>query len=305
MDGILNIYKKRGFTSHDVVAKLRGILHQKKIGHTGTLDPDAEGVLPVCLGNATKLCGMLTDTSKVYRCTMVLGRTTDTQDASGKTVSQAPVTSTEDEVRAAVKGFIGQYDQIPPMYSAKKVNGKKLYELAREGKEWERAACPVEIYDISVDQLELPKAVLTVSCSKGTYIRTLCHDIGQKLGCGAYMEELLRLRVGQFVLDDALSLEEVERMRDVGCLKQALISVESVFSSLPCAKVTEAGERFLYNGNPLMPSNLSEPMQLCPHQQIRVQDSRGRFCALYRWDEEKGQYRPERMFLPGRVRELK
>ena len=192
LDGVLNIYKEKGYTSHDVVAKMRGILRQKKIGHTGTLDPDAEGVLPVCLGKGTRLCDMLTDHSKVYRAVLLLGIDTDTQDISGQILEKRPVEENPEQVLEVIKGFIGPYDQIPPMYSALKVDGKRLYELARAGKTVERQARPVVIHDITVESMELPRVTMTVSCSKGTYIRTLCHDIGEKLGCGGCMEALIR-----------------------------------------------------------------------------------------------------------------
>ena len=183
--GIINVYKEKGFTSHDVVAKLRGIVGQKKIGHTGTLDPDATGVLPVCLGKATKLCDLLTDKNKTYEAVLLLGKTTDTQDITGEVLEEKSTEAlTEEKVREAIEGFIGDYEQIPPMYSALKVNGKKLYELAREGKVIERKARPVKILDIQILEIDLPKVRMEVSCSKGTYIRTLCHDIGDKLGCG-------------------------------------------------------------------------------------------------------------------------
>ena len=191
--GIINVYKEKGFTSHDVVAKLRGIVGQKKIGHTGTLDPDATGVLPVCLGKATKLCDLLTDKDKTYEAVMLLGMTTDTQDVTGRILEERSTeTLTADKVREVIRSFIGDYDQIPPMYSALKVNGKKLYELAREGKVVERKARPVKILDIRIIEMDLPRVRMEVSCSKGTYIRTLCHDIGEQLGCGGCMESLIR-----------------------------------------------------------------------------------------------------------------
>lgn len=197
ISGILNIYKEKGYTSHDVVAKLRGIVGQKKIGHTGTLDPDAEGVLPVCLGRATKVCGLLTDKDKTYEAVLLLGRTTDTQDATGQILSERPLISdgreiTPEMAKACVMNFEGEYDQVPPMYSALKVNGKKLYELAREGKTVERKSRKVSIRRIRITEIDLPRIRMEVECSKGTYIRTLCHDIGEKLGCGGCMESLLR-----------------------------------------------------------------------------------------------------------------
>ena len=192
-DGMINVCKEKGFTSHDVVAKLRGILHQKKIGHTGTLDPDATGVLPVCLGKGTKLCDMITDRDKTYRAVMMLGRTTDTQDISGQILTEKAVNVDEREVRDAAVSFVGDYMQIPPMYSAIKVDGKKLYELARAGQEVERKARHVVINALNITEIQLPYVTMEVTCSKGTYIRTLCQDIGEKLGCGACMTELVRL----------------------------------------------------------------------------------------------------------------
>ena len=233
MNGIINVYKEKGFTSFDVVAKLRGILKQKKIGHTGTLDPDAVGVLPVCLGNATKLCDMLTDKKKEYIAEFVLGITTDTQDISGQVLSQNAVTCTETQVKDAIVAFIGTYEQLPPMYSAIKVDGKRLYELARQGKEVERKTRPVTLYEIEVLKMELPNVVIRVLCSKGTYIRTLCHDIGQKLGCGATMISLERTMSGQFCKDTAYTLDEIVSIRDRDELNSILISVDSVFSELP------------------------------------------------------------------------
>ena len=180
-NGIINVYKEKGYTSFDVVARMRGICGQKKIGHTGTLDPDAEGVLPVCLGKATKVCDMLTDSDKVYRAVMQLGVETDTQDMTGTILKEADTSGlAEQYVMGAVMQFEGEIFQVPPMYSALKVNGKKLCDLARVGVTVERKARPVTIYKIFVENIELPYVTMTVSCSKGTYIRTLCHDIGAK-----------------------------------------------------------------------------------------------------------------------------
>ena len=191
--GVLNVQKEKGYTSHDVVAKLRGIVGQRKIGHTGTLDPDAKGVLPVCLGRATKLCDLLTDKDKTYEAVLLLGCTTDTQDTGGTVLEEQDVPDlAEDTVMDILQSFVGEYAQIPPMYSAIKVNGRKLYELAREGKEIERKARIVQIYEIRVRKIELPRIWMEVRCSKGTYIRTLCHDIGQSLGCGGCMSSLRR-----------------------------------------------------------------------------------------------------------------
>lgn len=217
--GIINVYKEKGYTSHDVVARLRGILGQKRIGHTGTLDPDAEGVLPVCLGKATKVCELLADWDKTYRAILLLGQVTDTQDVSGEILETREVTASIKEVYEAIQSFKGEYAQVPPMYSALKVNGKKLYELAREGKTVERKARNVQIHEIKIHEIVLPRISMTVNCSKGTYIRTLCHDIGQKVGCGGCMEQLLRTQVGMFRVEESLRLDEIEVLHDLGQLQ--------------------------------------------------------------------------------------
>lgn len=224
MDGVINIYKEAGWTSFDVVAKMRGILKIKKIGHTGTLDPAATGVLPVCVGKGTKKVESFMADDKVYRAVMLLGVTTDSQDMTGDILTRSEVNSAEAEVAEAVKSFIGGYDQLPPMYSAKKVNGKKLVDLARKGVEVERKPRFVNIMDIDIEKIELPRVTMTITCSKGTYIRTLCHDIGQKLKCGAAMESLIRTRVGRFKIEDAITLEQLEKFRDEDRLEEVVIT---------------------------------------------------------------------------------
>lgn len=304
MNGVLNIYKEAGFTSHDVVAKLRGILKQKKIGHTGTLDPDAEGVLPVCLGNATKLCGLLSDKEKTYEAVLLLGQTTDTQDVSGTVLGTAPVTAGEEEIREAVLGFLGDYDQVPPMYSALKVGGKKLYELAREGKEVERKARRVRILALEIHGIRLPEVSFSVTCSSGTYIRTLCQDIGERLGCGGCMKSLLRTRVDRFQVEDSLRLSEIEELAREGRIGESLISVDEMFPEYPKLRMKEAADRLVYNGNPFSAGDAQELLQeetLCGTQ-VRVYDSSGNFVGIYRRQED-GQglsYRPVKMFLPGK-----
>lgn len=296
MNGVLNIYKEAGYTSHDVVAKLRGIVKQKKIGHTGTLDPDAEGVLPVCLGNATKLCGMLTEKEKTYEAILLLGQETDTQDTSGRVLSSAPVTVSEEAVREAVLSFLGSYEQIPPMYSALKVNGKKLYELAREGKEVERKARKVQIHEISIQWIRLPEVCFTVTCSSGTYIRTLCYDIGRLLGCGGCMKRLLRTRVSQFELKDSLRLSQVEAAVKEGSLAEYLIPVERVLEAYPAVIMKAKADRLLYNGNPFSRSDTEREGEKPEESgRFRVYDSQERFQGIYRY--EAGLYRPVKMFL--------
>ena len=210
INGIINVYKEKGFTSFDVVAKMRGMCHQKKIGHTGTLDPDAEGVLPVCLGKATKVCDLLTDKDKEYKAVLLLGIETDTQDISGEVLNQSQVDISEAMVRETILSFSGEYEQVPPMYSALKVNGQKLCDLARKGITVERKSRKVTIHNIEILSMNLPEVEILVSCSKGTYIRTLCDDIGKRLGCFGCMKSLLRTKVDRFESKDAYKLYELE-----------------------------------------------------------------------------------------------
>lgn len=295
MDGILNIYKEAGYTSHDVVAKLRGMLHQKKIGHTGTLDPDAIGVLPVCLGKATKVCDLLTEKDKTYRATLLLGTVTDTQDISGQVIKTGELCHlTEQNVLLAIQSFVGEYDQIPPMYSALKVQGKRLYDLARAGLVVERKSRRVQIMEISdlIVSMEEKTVDFTVHCSKGTYIRTLCYDIGEKLGCGACMKSLQRIQTGSFKIENAFKLAQIEQRIQNHTLEEILIPIDRLFSDIPKFIVEkEELEKLLLNGNPL-----HLPFQ---GEKLRIYYKNGQFAAIYKWREEKQLYFPEKMFYTG------
>ena len=310
--GMLTVYKEAGYTSSDAVARLRGILRMRKIGHTGTLDPDAEGVLPMCLGNATRICELIADREKEYLAVMRLGVVTDTQDMSGEILSQIPeeqipaillqtnadVTAiakgnpelntdeiaeaiakgnpvlnadeakegdpeatakekTEDSInrriREAAAAFTGEIDQIPPMYSAIKVNGKRLYDMARKGITVERKARRITIYSLDIEKIELPLVTMRVRCSKGTYIRTLCEDLGKALGTGAAMQSLLRTRVGQFTLQEARTLDELEHIAktEPEQLLPLIRPVDSFFVDLPAASCSPDALRLLKNGNTL------------------------------------------------------
>ncbi|MCI6140008.1 MAG: tRNA pseudouridine(55) synthase TruB [Clostridiaceae bacterium] len=304
--GIINIYKEPGYTSHDVVARLRGILKQKKIGHTGTLDPAAEGVLPVCLGMGTKLCDLLMDKTKTYETVMLLGQVTDTQDTTGRILAKAQepdLKLAQEQVETAIAGFLGEYAQIPPMYSALKVKGKKLCDLARAGREVERQARKVQILDISVTKIELPRVWMTVTCSKGTYIRTLCHDIGALLGCGGCMEHLIRTRVESFELKDSLRLDQIEKVRDEGRLTAYILPVEEALSSYPALAAKPEADALLCNGNPLFKNQLDfgkaggggEPSE---GQMFRIYNSQGQFLGVYQYRQDKSWWKPWKMFLP-------
>ena len=298
--GIINVYKEAGYTSHDVVARLRGICGQKKIGHTGTLDPDAVGVLPVCLGNGTRLCDILTDRRKEYVATLRLGMMTDTQDISGKILEEREVLVSPPEVRKVILSFLGDSMQIPPMYSALKVNGKKLYELAREGKEVERAARPITVYGIEVLQEEHPEYVFKVECSKGTYIRTLCHDIGEQLGCGAVMTKLIRSRVGEFEIEKAHTLDELQSLADQGILSRAIVPVEMMFEDYPALVVKESSHKVIQNGNQLKKEDfLENTEEIADGKEIRVYSHQNIFFGIYRYEKRRKLFSPVKMFFVG------
>ena len=296
LNGIINIYKEKGFTSHDVVAKMRGICRQKKIGHTGTLDPDATGVLPVCLGCGTKLCDMLTDKDKEYVTELLLGVTTDTQDITGQVLTQNAVEVSEDQVKEAVMSFLGDYMQVPPMYSALKVNGKKLYELARAGKEVERQARPVKILDLEILEMNLPVVKIRVACSKGTYIRTLCADIGDKLGCGGTMQSLMRTKVGVFELGKAVTLAELEQIRDTVGLESLLYPVESAFEECPSLHVKPEFQKLLDNGNAFYPNQTIEKITHPEGMWVKVY-GQDRFYGVFAYDPANRRYKPVKMFF--------
>lgn len=313
-NGIINVYKNKGYTSHDVVAKLRGILGQKKIGHTGTLDPDAEGVLPVCLGTGTKLCDMLTDRDKVYEAGLLLGVTTDTLDISGKVIREVKnnITELEERIYEVLSSFVGKQMQIPPMYSALKVNGKKLVDLARNGVVVERKPREIEIYSIEVLSMDLPHIRLLIHCGKGTYIRSLCDDIGRKLGCGGCMESLIRRAVGPFRVENAKTLEEITKLRVGGKLEKFILPPDAMFAC-PSVRVDASFLVPARNGNPI-PAGKLEPItgdgdeNFAPvagngsnsqrkQVQLKIYLPGGEFLGIYRPDEKKDSYVPEKIFL--------
>ena len=308
INGIINVYKEKGYTSFDVVAKLRGILKTRKIGHTGTLDPDAEGVLPVCLGKATKVCDLLSDKNKEYVAVMLLGKVTDTQDVTGTVLEEHPVEVSEEQVKEAVLSFAGDYMQVPPMYSALKVNGKKLCDLARSGVTVERQARPVQIYSIEIIKMELPRVCMRVRCSKGTYIRTLCQDIGEKLSCGACMESLLRTKVSGFCVQDALRLSEIEERVKKAVGQTApeqweagmfdfIYTVDSVFLQYKKAVICREWNKLLYNGNRMKKDMFVSYQSKWEQQPIRIYDEEGRFIGIYEYSDIQGDYKPVKLFM--------
>ena len=310
--GIINIYKEAGYTSFDVCAKLKGILREKKIGHTGTLDPMAEGVLPVCIGRATKLVGLLTDKPKEYVTQFRLGLKSDTLDITGEPADvldfsysegkmvfsgegSETICLSEEETADAIKSFEGEMEQLTPMYSARKIDGKRLYEYARAGVEVERKTNRVHIYSINDIEIDAENALVSmrVLCEKGTYIRTLCDDIGKKLGVGAVMTKLLRTKVDVFDIKDSLKLSEVEKARDEGRLDDAVIPPDRIFEALKSLYLKEELLKYVYNGNPLRCDNFSEDFS--EDELVRLYDENGNFLALYRL--KNGMLRTEILFI--------
>ncbi len=282
MNGIINVYKEKGYTSFDVVAKLRGILHTKKIGHTGTLDPMAEGVLPVCIGNATRVCAILTDKNKEYIAGFKLGCKTDTQDITGTVIDEAEIEVSEQEIRSCIKSFVGEISQLTPMYSARKVNGKKLYEYARRGVEVERKIKSVRISSIDILSIDLEKneIYICVGCEKGTYIRTLCNDIGEKLGCFATMFYLKRTKVDFFTEENAFKIGEIETLIKADRADACIIPVDSVFFTCKKLVVKDDLLKYVYNGNKLRIDNFDE--KLLEDELVRIYSEKDEFLALYR-----------------------
>lgn len=277
MNGILNVLKPPGMTSFDVISVLRGVLKTKKIGHGGTLDPGAVGVLPIFINKATGAVEYAMEKDKLYRAELTLGVTTDTQDSTGRVLEFSDVNKSEEEIIRAVNSFKGKISQIPPMFSAIKQNGVKLYKLARNGIDVERKPRKIEIYSIDiVNILEGRKILFDVSCSKGTYIRTLCADIGESLGCGGHMSFLSRLRSGTFDIESALTLEEILYLKNKGTLEDMLISVEEVFKSMPYIHLSKQDRVKFLNGVFIT----MDETELKQNDIVKVYDEEGSFIAL-------------------------
>lgn len=278
--GVVILNKPDGFTSHDAVNKMRRIFHTKKVGHTGTLDPMATGVLPILVGNAVKASSFLVTDSKCYRTSVILGIETDTEDTSGKTLSEKEVSSTDEEVISAINSFLGESRQIPPMYSALKVDGKKLYDLARQGIEIERESRPIYIDRIwDIKKISDVEWAFSVSVSKGTYIRTLVADIGRRLGCGGSMNSLCRISSGSFTLENAYTFEALEKLADENRLDEAVIETERLFESLPEIRLPAFYSRLARNGQPIYSSRAKITLPESG-ERVRLYDSDGIFFAL-------------------------
>lgn len=284
--GVLNVSKPAGWTSHDVVAKIRRLLQVRKVGHAGTLDPEATGVLPILLGKGTRLSAFLLHWDKEYEAVLRLGQETTTQDATGAIVRDCSIQGVRPEtIHEAVAQFQGEQQQVPPMYSAVKIGGQPLYKAARAGKTLDRQARPVTIYHIEIRALALPYVTLRVCCSKGTYIRTLCADIGQVLGVGGHLNQLTRSRVGPFHLDRAWSLDDIGRVDDLFDHPGAFLNLDEALAHLPTVVVDPAMVEKVLNGAPVSDSALwsEEHREPSVETLIRVKDDMGRLLALGKW----------------------
>ena len=245
MNGVLNIFKNKGMTSFDVVSRVRKIAGEKKVGHTGTLDPEAEGVLPVCIGKATKIIDYIMDSEKGYRVKFKLGIKTTTYDLEGEVIEERDTSSlTEKVVEETINSFKGEYSQVPPMFSALKKNGVRLYDLARKGIEVEREGRNIKIYNIENINIELPYVSMDVTCSKGTYIRSLCYDIGEKLNVFATMTELKRFKTSFFSEDDSINIDDLNKEN----IKEHLISIEEALKNYPEIYLTKGYDKLIING---------------------------------------------------------
>lgn len=302
LNGVINVYKEKGYTSHDVVAIVRKTLNIKKVGHTGTLDPDAEGVLPVCIGQATKLADYIMAERKSYTAEITFGAETTTQDASGDIIKEYEYTFDENRLREVIDTFKGEQTQVPPMYSAIKINGKKLYEIAREGREIERKARKITVYDIRIAEINPPnKVIIEIDCSKGTYIRSLCSDIGNKLGWGAFMSSLTRTASGKFKLNEAVKLDELKNAAERGEAEKFIIPPDDVLSGYKRVTVSEKADKYLYNGGKIYGGYLKYDKKPSDNEIVLGYDATGRLVGiyLYKFDEEKKTYfiKPVRLML--------
>lgn len=299
--GVLPVYKEKGMTSHDVISKLRRLYGIKKIGHTGTLDPNAEGVLIVCVNRAARFIELFSDSSKTYRAEIIFGRATDTDDITGKTIMEKPTAVSSEDLIHALKQFSGKIMQRPPIYSALKKNGKKLYDYAREGIEIEIPERPVVIYNIEAEEMDmLPEtAVISVSCSKGTYIRSLCRDIGEALDTCACMGNLLRTEAGGISVEHALSLEQIEQV-PFDKRGKLLLPVDDFLYAYPRVSSTDRGDHFIENGGELFSWNSADSFEFFKKGDlIRLYNSTGTFIGIGVFDSKDGNpcIRPKKLLV--------
>ena len=297
VDGILNINKPTGRTSFSIVALVRRLSGVRRVGHAGTLDPDASGVLPVCLGQGTRVVQFLMNATKSYRAQIELGVTTDTYDASGQIIHQEdPSGITLDKVESALASFRGVIQQTPPEYSAVKYRGRPLYQWARAGIKVERQSRPAKIHRLELIDFTPPLVTIEVECGKGTYIRSLAHDFGQALGCGASLKSLVRLRCGPFDISNAVSLPELEEAFRHGYWPHLVYPIDTVLSHWPAMVVSDDTGRVIRNGSPLAPDKDITPASSSAEKRCRVYTPDGHFIGLLHFNPERGEWQPEKVF---------
>lgn len=293
MDGILNIHKATGVTSHDVVARVRKLLQQKRVGHAGTLDPAASGVLPICVGQGTRVAEYLSESGKEYRATIVFGVETDTYDAEGQiTRTASTVTLSREKIGHALQQFLGSQMQVPPRYSALKIQGQAAYKRARAGEEITLAARPIELLRLEIVDWQTPVLTLEVACSKGTYIRSLAFDLGQALGCGAHLGGLVRTRSGPFSLEESITLEELAIACAQGECARYVHSADRALAHYPALFLSEEEELRVQHGNAF-----TYDMPRPANSLARVYDRQGNFVAIARWETERQQWQPTKVFM--------
>jgi tRNA pseudouridine55 synthase len=295
MDGILNINKATGMTSHDVVASIRRLIKQKRVGHAGTLDPAASGVLPICIGQGTRVAEYLSESGKAYQAEIVFGVETDTYDSEGVVVRTASVADlTRAQIEQALQRFTGQQMQLPPRYSAIKLQGKPAYKLARAGEDISLEPRPITIYRLEVIDWLLPRLTLAIECSKGTYIRSLAHDAGEQLGCGAHLAALVRTRSGPFSLPESITLEQLAHTFAAGNdqkVARFLYPLDIALQQYPALRPDDATVERVLHGNPF---KYDEYIRA---DLARVYDTAGRFLAIAAWDEQRGLWQPRKVLL--------
>ena len=297
MDGLLNINKPSGITSFGIVSLVRRLSGERRVGHAGTLDPAATGVLPVCLGQGTRVIEFLVDTTKTYRAGIELGVSTDTYDASGKVTQQSDFTGiSRTQLDAALASFRGQIQQVPPLYSALKHQGKPLYQLARAGIAVELKSRPVCIYKLELIDWQPPLVTVEVDCSKGTYIRSLAHDLGQMLGCGAHLKNLIRLRCGLFDINEAVSLSRLESAFRYGYWQQFIYPIDSVLTGLMAIVVSDDEAMKIKNGRSLLLETANREAEAPLQNRCRAYTLDGIFLGILRFNHEDGRWYPQKVF---------
>ncbi len=282
-NGVIILNKPRGSSSHRMVSIVRRALDMKKIGHTGTLDPGATGVLPILVGTATRASDLLTAQDKRYRATVLLGTVTDTLDTDGKVIAENPVNAAEADIRCSVSAFVGNIEQLPPMFSAVQVGGQRLYHLARQGIEIERKPRSVTIYSIDILSIDIPRVTIDVHCSKGTYIRTLAADIGDKLGCGACIESLTRTQSGDFLIENSVTPEQLSALSEKGEAESVIIPTDKLFPDYEAVQLDKKRADRVKNGVPIYFGGKDFG------QKLRIYDETGNFIALSEVSETDGR----------------